>query len=87
MTAVVVTQGGAAAIKVIEISARPTVPDLVDEFDVREGKVSRSALQLALPLSVDVHLGHCDYVAHLQLQCRLIVRIRHSRLLNARQRR
>lgn len=54
-----------------------------DEFDVRERKVSRFALQFALPLAVDVRLGHQNNVAHFQLEGGLVVGIWHSRLFYA----
>ena len=59
----------------------------VDELDVREGEVADLAVELALPLPRDVHLGHRHDLAHLQPQRRLVVRARHPGLLHPRVRR
>ena len=59
----------------------------LDELDVREGEVADLAVELALPLPRDVHLGHRHDLAHLQPQRRLVVRARHPGLLHPRVRR
>lgn len=38
---------------------------LVQQFDVREGKVATLAFTFALPLAVHVYFGHLHHVAHL----------------------
>ena len=57
------------------------------ELDVREGEVSDLAVELALPLPRDVHLGHRHDLAHLQPQRSLVVRRGHTGLLHPRVRR
>ena len=56
----------------------------VDELDVGEGEVADLAIELALPLAVDGHLGHLDHVAHVEPERGLVVGVRHARLLHAR---
>ena len=58
-----------------------------DELDVREGEVADLAVELALPLSRDVHLGHRHDLAHLQPQRSLVVRRGDPGLLHPRVRR
>ena len=38
---------------------------LVQQFDVREGKVATFAFTFALPLAVHVYFGHRHHIAHL----------------------
>ena len=56
----------------------------VDELDVGEGEVADLAVELALPLAVDGHLGDLDDVADVEAQRGLVVRVRDARLLHAR---
>ena len=56
----------------------------VDELDVREGEVADLAVELALPLSGDVHLGHLHNLAHFEPQGSLVVRARNPSLLHSR---
>lgn len=53
------------------------------EFDVCEREEADFPSQLALPLPVYVHLCYFNYVAHLQLEGRLIVGVWHPSLLDA----
>lgn len=39
---------------------------LVQQFDVREGKVASLAFTFPLPLAVDVYFGHLHHIAHLE---------------------
>lgn len=39
---------------------------LVQQFDVREGKVATLAFALPFPLAIHVYFGHLHHVAHLQ---------------------
>lgn len=55
----------------------------LDELDVGERKVTGFALQVALPLPVDVRLGDHYDVAHLQLEGGFVVGVGHARLLYA----
>lgn len=53
---------------------------VIDELDMCEGKMTCFAVQLSFPLAVHAQLGHFDLVADLQLQGRIVVRVRNSRL-------
>lgn len=55
---------------------------VLDELDVSEGKMSAFAFQFALPLAVDVRLGHQYDVVHLQLQGGFVVCVWYPRLLD-----
>ena len=57
---------------------------VVDELYVCEGEVSDLAVELALPLAVDAHLGDLDDVADVEPERGLVVGVRHARLLHAR---
>lgn len=60
---------------------------VVDEFDVRKRKMSNFAVQLALPLAVNVRFRYFYYVSDFQLQGRLVVGIGYARLLDLCERR
>ena len=55
----------------------------VNELDVREWKMADLSVELALPLTVDGHLGHLDDVADVQAQRGLVVRVGDAGLLHA----
>ena len=57
---------------------------VVDELYVGEGEVSDLAVELALPLAVDAHLGDLDDVADVEPERGLVVGVRYAGLLHAR---
>lgn len=56
---------------------------IVEEFDVRERKVSHLLFELALPLAVYVHFGHFNNVAYFQFESGLVVGVGDAGLLDA----